>query len=115
VLGATVLSIVLVLAAAPAVSVFCQALCVPIAVPANQCHQETGDRSARIGARHVCQDSSLGAAVLLREDSRRLQLAGTVATVSLFLGVQTKDVRLPAAGAPPPSELKRTPLTILRI
>ena len=111
----TSLAIVLILAGAPGISVFCEAWCAPPAAMAGSCNHEGPGQAARIGTVHPCQDLALARAVPVRDDSRRHANAPEAVSTSLVFAALPKNLRLPAVGANSPSELKRTPLSILRI
>jgi hypothetical protein len=111
----TLLAIVLIFAGAPAVSVFCEAWCAPPAEMASSCHHERPGQTAKIGTLHPCQDLALARAVPVRDDSRRHENAPEAASTDLVFAAFPNKLRLPAVGATSASELKRTPLSILRI
>ena len=68
---ATVLSIVLTLAAGPNASVLCKAWCDPAAAAATKCHHQHGSPSATLIGTHDCGKAVPNSAVVFKEDARR--------------------------------------------
>lgn len=100
---ATVLSIVLVFAASPSASVFCEAWCAPDPAAESHCHHENTGSSASVGGNDSCQDAVPGAAVLVREDIRR----GSTSAGRCGSAIPRFQMTAPAWCARPATDLSR--------
>ena len=116
---ATLLSIVLVLAAGPSASVLCKALCDPHVAAASGCHHQDDGNATQASGDASCQDAAPGATALLREDVRRSVSAegiGAARPIASFqLVTRTSDVRSVFGAQPGTADQKRPLSTPLRI
>ena len=114
---AAVLSIVLLFAAGPSASLFCQAWCGPEVAAARGCHHEDNGSSTSIAGDQSCRDSIQESAILTKDDLRRTSTegAGNVIVIHLPLALAATSLRAVGNQGRAPSDLKRPPTTPLRI
>ena len=115
---ATILSIVLVFAAGPSVSLFCQAWCDPAEAAASGCHHQESGSVTSVADDDSCLDSLPGSAILTKEDLRRASIQDLSNVTAIAQPpLAPAAISLPAAGNQrrAPSGLNRPPTTPLRI
>ena len=115
---ATVLSIVLVFAAGPSASLFCEAWCQPQVAAAQGCHHQDRADSTNVAPSHSCQDVVLGSDAVVKEDLRRPDSSDGVASVRAvghLLLAPGAGLRSPHAAGRPSPDLSRPLTTPLRI
>lgn len=113
--GVFTVIVVLVLAAGPSASLFCQAWCDPHVAAENGCHPEATGDAAGVRRDTSCQDDE--AVGVLNED-RRVPTAdgGAIPLTARFQVIPTATCHVPAWNrGRPPSHLNQPQTTPLRI
>jgi len=115
---ATILTVVLLFAGGPSVSLFCKAWCDPQVAAENGCHHENNGGAASVSSDDSCDDSVQGPAGLLKEDPRGAPApdGGAVVLTARFQIIPTATGLVPVWNrGRPPSDLNQPQTTPLRI